>query len=56
MPLKHAVTYQSFRKITNFIRNKANDWDKFCTNIAHTTRKAKKALSPPSGGWWMNKN
>ncbi len=44
MPLKHVVTYQAFRKITNFIRDNGNDWDKFCSNNLHSTRKAKKTL------------
>jgi ribonucleotide reductase beta subunit family protein with ferritin-like domain len=47
MPLQHAVSYQAFREITNFIRNNGNNWNKFCTNTAHTGRKAKKAPSPP---------
>ena len=48
MPLKHVVTYQAFRKITNFIRDYGNDWDKFCNNAAHpsTTKTAMK--HPPS--------
>jgi hypothetical protein len=46
MPLQHAVTYQAFREITNFIRNNGNDWDEFCNNTARSTRKAEKA--PPS--------
>ena len=45
MPLQHAVLYQAFCEITNFIRNNGDDWDEFCTKTAHTTRKAKKALS-----------
>jgi hypothetical protein len=44
MPLKHAVTYQAYWEITNFIRNNGNDWDKFCTNTARSTRKA---VKPP---------
>ena len=42
MLLQHAVLYQAFCEITNFIRNNGDDWDKFCTKTAHTTRKAKK--------------
>jgi ribonucleotide reductase beta subunit family protein with ferritin-like domain len=45
MPLQQAVSYQDFRKITNFIRNNGDDWDKFCTKTAHTTREAKKTPS-----------
>jgi hypothetical protein len=47
MPIQHVVTYQTFCNITNLICNKVNDWNKFCTNTAHTTRKAKKAPTPP---------
>ena len=32
MPLQHAVTYQAFRKIYNFIRDNGDDWDEFCVN------------------------
>ncbi len=41
MPLEHVVTYETFRKITNFIRNNGNDWREFCHNTSHpsTTRK-----------------
>jgi hypothetical protein len=46
MSLQHAVLYQAFREITNFIHNNKDNWDKFCTKTAHTTRKAKKAPSP----------
>ena len=47
MPIQHVVTYQAFCEITNFIRNNGNDWNEFCTNTAHTTRKAEKAPTPP---------
>ena len=46
MPLQQAVLYQAFREITNFIRNKGDNWDKFCTKTAHTTRKDKKTPNP----------
>ena len=42
MPLEHTVTYQAFRKITNFIHDNGNDWDEFCTNTARSTTKATK--------------
>jgi ribonucleotide reductase beta subunit family protein with ferritin-like domain len=44
MPLEHVNTYQAFREITNFTRDKGDDWEEFCTNTprATTTRKAKK--------------
>ena len=42
MPLDHAVTYQAFHEITNFIRDNGDDWDEFCTNTAHPTTKATK--------------
>ena len=42
MPLEHVVTYQAFRKITNFIHDNGNDWDEFCTNTARSTTKATK--------------
>ena len=45
MPLQHAVLYHAFPEITNFTCNNGDDWGKFCTNTAHTTRKAKKAPS-----------
>jgi hypothetical protein len=46
MPLKHVVTYQAFRKITNFICDNRGDWDEFCVNTACSTTKAEK--NPPS--------
>jgi hypothetical protein len=46
MPLQHAVSYQAFREITNFIRNNGDDRDEFCTKTAHTTMTAKKAPNP----------
>jgi hypothetical protein len=46
-PPAHAVTYQAFREITNFIRNNSNDWDEFCAN---TTRAARKTNPPPPSG------
>ncbi len=46
MLLQHAVTYQAFQEITNFIRNNGNNRDKFCNYTAWSTRKAEKA--PPS--------
>ena len=46
MPLKHVVTYQAFRKITNFIRDYGNDWDEFCNNAAHPST-TKTAMKPP---------
>jgi hypothetical protein len=42
MPLEHVITYQAFREIRNFIRDNGNDWDEFCSNTVHSTRKAKK--------------
>jgi hypothetical protein len=47
MPIQHAVMYQAFCEITNFIRNNGNDWNEFCTKTAHTTRKAKIVPTPP---------
>jgi hypothetical protein len=43
MPIQHAVTYQAFCKITNFIHDNGDDWHKFCANTAHTMQKAAKA-------------
>jgi hypothetical protein len=42
MLIEHAVTYQAFREITNFIHNNGDDWDEFCTspNTARATKKA----------------
>jgi hypothetical protein len=34
MPLQHAVMYQAFREINNFICNNGDDWDKFCNSTA----------------------
>jgi hypothetical protein len=45
MPLQHAVTYQAFREITNFIRDNGDDWDEFCVN---TTRAMRKPTTPTS--------
>ena len=38
MPHQHAVLYQAFHEITIFICNNSNKWNKFCTNMTHTTR------------------
>jgi ribonucleotide reductase beta subunit family protein with ferritin-like domain len=46
MPLQQAVSYQAFRKITNFIRNNGDNWGEFWTRTALTTRKAKKTSNP----------
>jgi hypothetical protein len=46
MPLQHAVTFQAFHKITNFICNNGDDWDKFCSSTTRLARKIEKA--PPS--------
>ena len=46
MPLQHVVTYQAFRKITNFIRNNGDDWHEFCANTPHTARKPTTPASP----------
>jgi len=46
MPLQHAVTYQAFREITNFIRNNGDDWDEFCVNTTRATRKTTTPTSP----------
>jgi hypothetical protein len=46
MPIQHAVTYQAFLKITNFIRDNGNDWHEFCANTAHTMQKATKTPIP----------
>ncbi len=42
MLIEHAIKYQAFREITNFIRDNGNDWDEFCTNTARSTTKATK--------------
>jgi len=47
MPLQqHAVTYQAFRKITNFIRDNGDDWNEFCVNTTRTARKPTTPASP----------
>jgi len=46
MPLPHVVTYQAFRKITNFIRDNGDDWDEFCTNTTRTTQEPTTHASP----------
>ena len=46
VPLQHAVTYQAFRKITNFIRDNGDDWDEFCVNTTRATRKPATPTSP----------
>jgi ribonucleotide reductase beta subunit family protein with ferritin-like domain len=46
MPLQHAVTYQAFREITNFIRDNDDDWDEFCVNTTRATRKPTTPTSP----------
>ena len=46
MPLQHAVMYQAFREITNFIRNNGDDWDEFCVNTTRATRKTTTPTSP----------
>ncbi len=45
------MTYQAFRKITNFICGNGNDWNEFCTNTTRNTRKPATPtppLKPPS--------
>jgi hypothetical protein len=44
-PPVHAVTYQAFREITNFICNNGDNWGEFCANSTRATRKTK---PPPS--------
>ena len=46
MPLKHVVTYQAFREITNFIHDNGDDWDEFCNNAARPFT-LEKAIKPP---------
>jgi hypothetical protein len=46
MPLQHAITYQAFREITNFIRDNGDDWDEFCLNTTRATRKPTTPTSP----------
>jgi len=46
MPLPQVVTYQAFREITNFIRDNGDDWDEFCTNTTHATRRPTTHASP----------
>jgi hypothetical protein len=46
MPIQHAVTYQAFCKITNFIRDNGDNWHEFCANTAHTMQKAARAPIP----------
>jgi hypothetical protein len=35
----HAITYQVFWEITNFICDNGDDWDEFCHNTARSARK-----------------
>jgi hypothetical protein len=44
MPIEHPVTYQAFRKITNFICNNGDDWDEFCTST-NTARAITKVVT-----------
>jgi hypothetical protein len=46
MPLQHVVTYQAFRKITNFLCNNGDNWNEFCTNTARAARKPATPTSP----------
>jgi ribonucleotide reductase beta subunit family protein with ferritin-like domain len=46
MPLKHIVTYQAFREITNFIHDNGDNWEEFCTTATHPST-ARKAVKPP---------
>ena len=48
MPLEHAVTYQAFCEVTNFIRDNGDDWENFCKVAAPTSIVKKAAKSPPS--------
>ena len=48
MPLEHAVTYQAFCEVTNFIRDNGDDWENFCKVAAPTSIVKKAATSPPS--------
>jgi ribonucleotide reductase beta subunit family protein with ferritin-like domain len=48
MPLEHAITYQAFCEITNFIRDNGEDWENFCKVAAPTTTVRKAVKSLPS--------
>jgi ribonucleotide reductase beta subunit family protein with ferritin-like domain len=48
MPLEHAVTYQAFCEITNFIRDNGDDWEDFRRTAAHPSTVRKAAKTPPS--------
>ena len=48
MPLEHAITYQAFCEITNFIRDNGDDWENFSRVAAHPSTVRKAAKSPPS--------
>ena len=37
MSLQHAVWFQAFRAITNFVRNNGDDWDEFNANPPYYT-------------------
>ena len=48
MPLNQAVvTYEAFCKITNFIRNKDDDWGDFCHNTSRPSTTRKTVKTPP---------
>ena len=47
MPLKHVITHQAFRKITNYIRENGDDWGEFCHNTAHLSTTRKTVNTPP---------
>jgi hypothetical protein len=48
MPLEHVVTYQAFRKITNFIRDNGDDWEEFCGTTTQPSTVTKAVKPPPS--------
>jgi hypothetical protein len=44
MPIEHPISFQAFRKITNFIRNNGDDWEEFYTST-YSTPAIKKAAA-----------
>ena len=48
MPLEHVLTYEAFRKITNFICDNGDNWGEFCHNTSCLSTTRKTVKTPPS--------
>ena len=47
MTLEHVIAYKAFCEITNFIRDKGDDWGEFCHNTSRPSTTRKTVKTPP---------